>query len=406
MGHDRIGFTEFVALIAALMAMTALSIDSMLPALPAIGESLQVVADNDRQWVIASFLIGFGLGQIVHGPLSDRFGRKPVLLTSLGFTILFNIAAAVAGSFTLLVAARLLSGVAVASSRVLTVSIVRDRYSGRQMARVMSLAFIVFMAAPILAPIFGQLVLTVAPWRAIFAALATAAAMLLMWAAWRLPETLPAENRRPLSIAALIQGFRGTLSDRMSVGYTAAFALLLAALYGFINSIQQVVTDVYGRADLLIPVFAAVGTAMAVASWFNARLVLRLGTRFISHWALIGFITFAAVHLLLALTGRETVVLFVAVQAAMMACFGLTGSNFGAMAMENMGRMAGMASSVQGFIGSTAGAVMGLLIGQAFDGTAVPLYLGFLVAGLGSLLLTFITERGTLFRRGVPEAAE
>jgi len=133
--------------------------------------------------------------------------------------------------------------------------------------------------------------------------------------------------------------------------------------------------------------------------------VVRLGTRFISHWALIGFISFAALHLLLALAGLETVVLFVVVQAAMMACFGLTGSNFGAMAMENMGKMAGMASSVQGFVGSTSGAVLGLVIGQAFNGTAIPLYSGFLLAGIGALILTFVTERGTLFRRGVPEAA-
>lgn len=395
--RDRIGFGEFVTLIAALMAMTALSIDAMLPALPAIGAALGVVNDNDRQWVIAAFMIGFGAAQIIHGPLSDRFGRRPVLLTSLVAGGVFSLVAAFSASFELLIAARVACGMAVASSRVLAISIVRDRYAGRQMARVMSLAFIVFMAAPILAPAFGQIILLFAPWRWIFGMLALASTALFIWAGLRLPETLAVEDRLPLTPSRLIRGWRVTLGDRMSLGYMLALALLQGGLFGFINSVQQIFFDIFRQPALLTPVFACVAGTMALASYFNSRLVMRLGTRLISHWALIGFIGFGALHLAIAVSGHETIWSFTLVQALMMGCFGLASSNFGAMAMENMGSMAGTASSVQGFIGTLIGALIGVGIGQAFDGTTVPLYIGFVVCGATALAIVAITERGRLF---------
>lgn len=395
--RDRIGFGEFVTLIAALMAMTALSIDAMLPALPAIGAALGVVSDNDRQWVIAAFMIGFGAAQIIHGPLSDRFGRRPVLLTSLVAGAVFSLVAAFSASFELLIAARVACGMAVASSRVLAISIVRDRYAGRQMARVMSLAFIVFMAAPILAPALGQIILLFAPWRWIFGMLALASTALFIWASLRLPETLAVEDRLPLTLSRLIRGWRITLSDRMSLGYMLALALLQGGLFGFINSVQQIFFDIFRQPALLTPVFACVAGTMALASYFNSRLVMRLGTRLISHWALIGFIGFGVVHLAIAIGGDETIWSFTLVQALMMGCFGLASSNFGAMAMENMGGMAGTASSVQGFIGTLIGALIGVGIGQAFDGTTVPLYIGFVACGVIALAIVAVTERGRLF---------
>jgi DHA1 family bicyclomycin/chloramphenicol resistance-like MFS transporter len=393
-----IGFTEFVAMIAGLMAMTALSIDVMLPALPAIGDSLGVVNDNDRQWVIAGFVLGFGAAQIVHGPLSDRYGRRPVLLTSLLIGGLFSIVAAFSASFELLIAARVACGMAVAACRVLAVSIVRDRFAGRQMARVMSLAFIVFMAAPVLAPAIGQAILLVAPWRWIFGVLAFASAALFAWAALRLPETLAPEDRLPLSWSRLWQGWNFTLKDRMSLGYMTALAMLTGALFGFINSVQQIFFDIFEAPGLLTPVFAGVASTMAVASFVNSKIVVRLGMRVISQWSLIGFVLFGVVHLLFALSGQETIWSFAIVQGLMMACFGLSSSNFGAMAMENMGGLAGTASSVQGFVGTVAGALIGLGIGQAFDGTTVPLYTGFVVCGAIAFLVVAITERGRLFR--------
>ena len=393
-----IGFVEFVALVASLMALTALGIDSMLPALPAIGEALGVASENERQFVISAFLLGFGLAQLVHGPLADRYGRRPVLLVALAAYVVANLIAAFSSSFMLLLVARFASGLAIAASRVVTVALVRDCYSGRAMARVMSLAFMVFMAAPILAPSFGQLILLFGSWRLIFVLIAVVSGAILTWFAIRMPETLAVERRHPLSVERLAADWRATLTDRASIGYTLAATALLGALYGFINSVQQIVAALTGSDRLLVPVFIGVASLMALANLLNSRIVMRLGTRRISHTALAAFIALSGVHLVIAATGHETIWSFAILQAMAMACFGLASANFSSMAMEKMGDIAGTASSVQGFITITVGAVVGALIGQGFDGTTVPLYRSFFIASLIAFAIVAIVERGRLFR--------
>ena len=397
-----LGFIEFVALIAALMALTALGIDSMLPALPAIGAALGVERENERQFVISAFLIGFGIAQLVHGPLADRFGRRRVLIVALSGYVVANLAAAMAQSFALLLAARFAGGLCISASRVVTVALVRDCYAGRAMARVMSLAFMVFMAAPVLAPSVGQAVLLFGDWRMIFVIIAAVTLVVLLWFAWRMPETLPPERRLPLAPARLFAAWRQVVQDRCSLGYTLASTALLGALYGFINSVQQIVAQLAGSDAPLALVFLAIAGTMAVANLTNARIVVRLGTRRISHSALLVLVLVSALHFAIARAGAETLASFVLLQALAMGCFGLATANFGAMAMERMGAIAGTASSVQGFVTVTGGAVLGALIGQAFDGTTVPLYLGFLIAGLGALMIVAITEGGRLFRPSHP----
>lgn len=393
-----IPFGEFVALAAALMALTALGIDSMLPALPAIGESLGVLRDNDRQFVVTAFLVGFAVAQLAHGPLADRFGRRPVLAVALLAAVATNLLAAIAGSFELLLAARFASGMAVAGARVVTIALVRDCFSGRAMARVMSLVFVVFMAAPVLAPAFGQIVLLFAPWRWIFVGIAVVAALILAWFWLRMPETLKPEDRHELSVSRIAQGYAFVARDRMAVSYTLAAALISGGLFGFINSIQQIMSDIFGRPELLTVIFACVAGTMAVANFMNSRIVMRFGTRLLSHSALTGLIVIAGVHLIVSWIGGEHLVVFAILQAAMMACFGLAASNFSAMAMENMGHIAGTASSAQGFVATLGGAVIGAIIGQSFDGTTVPLYAGFLICGLIAMAIVAIGERGKLFR--------
>ncbi|WOK35639.1 multidrug effflux MFS transporter [Sphingomonas sp. C3-2] len=395
----RPGFREFVAIIASVMALVALGIDAMLPALPAIGDSLGVTLENHRQYVISAFMLGFGLAQIVIGTMSDRFGRRPVLIAALGGYAVFAVVAAFAPSFEMLLLARALQGASAAGGRVLVTSIVRDRYAGRQMARVMSLAFIIFMAAPILAPAVGQAVLLFAPWRWIFAVLAIAGAALLIWVTLRLPETLAPENRAPITPRRIATAFGRVVRDRQSSGYTLALSLLTGALYGFINSVQQVVSQTFGKPELLVVVFGAVASTMAFGSFFNSRFVVRWGMRYIGHWALIGFILFSVLHFVISLAGHETLVSFMILQAAIMACFGLATSNFGALAMEHLGDVAGTASSLQGSFSTIFGAGIGVAIGQSFDGTTVPLYGGFTLCGLLALGVLLIVERGKLFHR-------
>lgn len=397
--RPELGFREFVALVAAMMAIGALSIDAMLPALPAIGSSLHVAHANDRQWVISAFMLGFGAAQIVHGPLSDRFGRRPVLLISMALGVVCNLIAAISATFPLLLLARLASGIAIASSRVLAVSIVRDRFSGDRMAQVMSMISIVFMIVPIAAPNVGQAVLAVASWRWIFGVLAGAGVLLFAWAAIRLPETLDPMNRLPLSIGRLGEGFRFVLTDRLALGYATGSTLLQGGLFGFILSVQQIFESEFHASNLFAPTFSLMAGSMAVAAFANSRIVVRYGARAVSHRAVIAYTAFALLHLGVALAGLETIVSFAVLQALMMSCFGLAGANFNAIAMEHMGRLAGTASSVQGFIQTVGGIAIGSAIGQAFNGTTVPLYTGFALCGLATIAVVAFAERGRLFGR-------
>jgi MFS transporter, DHA1 family, multidrug resistance protein len=384
---------EFVAMMAALMAANALAIDAMLPALPAIGEALGVADENSRQLVISAYLIGFGLAQLVYGPISDRLGRKTILAVSLGLYGLFALASGLAPSFGWLLAARAAQGAAAAGTRTLVVSIVRDRFSGSAMARAMSLVFIVFMIVPVLAPAFGQGVLLVASWRFIFIGLGLYGLAVLLWASLRLPETHPPEKRRSLAPAMVAEAALTTLSTRASIGNTLATAMVMGGLFAFINSIQQIVFDVFGRPELIALVFAAIAAPMALSSWTNSRIVERVGARRVALWALAAFTSIAAAHAVIAATIGEGLLLFVLLQALAMASFGLIGANLGALAMEPLGHIAGTASSIQGVITTVGGALIGLAIGQAFDGTTLPFLTGLAACGAASLALAFWANR-------------
>lgn len=392
------GFREFVPFVAALMMINALGIDSMLPALPAIGASLHLTGENERQWVIAAYVFGFGAAQLLYGPLADRYGRKPVLLVSMVLFAITSVACALAWSFASLIAARALEGIAAAASRVLAVSIVRDRYSGRLMARVMSLCFIVFLAVPILAPSIGQLIMLIAPWRGIFLFLAGFGAMLAGWGMLRLPETLHPEDRRAIDVAALLGSARLVLGNRQSLGYTLASTCMFGTLLGFINSVQQIFADIFHMPRTFPIAFAAMAGCMGVAAYANSRIVERVGTRRISHSALLAFVAVALVHLGVALAGLETLWTFAVLQAMTMSAIALSGSNFGSMAMEPVGHIAGTASAMQGFVSTVGGAGIGILIGQSFNGTTAPVAGGCLLFGCLALAIVLVTERGRLFR--------
>lgn len=393
-----LGFRPFVALIAALMATNALAIDSMLPALPEIGEALGIRTANDRQWIVTSYLLGFGAAQIVYGTLSDRYGRRPVLLASLAIYALGSFAATFAGSFDAMMAARVAQGIGAAGTRVLAVSIVRDSYSGRQMARVMSLAFIIFLAVPILAPSIGQIIILFAPWRWIFALLGLFGVGVALVAARRLPETLHPEDRVAIEVRPVLAAFGASLSNRVAVGYMLAMTFMIGGLFGFINAAQQLFVDVFKAPHLFTIIFAAIAAFMALASFLNARIVGRFGMRKVSHGALLAYIAVTGIHAGFVLSGHETLWTFSILQACGMFCFGLMVSNFGAMAMDPLGHVAGTASSVQGFTSTVGAALIGFYIGQHFDGTATPTVLGFAICGLGALAMVLIAEKGRLFR--------
>ena len=397
-----IGFLEFVLLTASTMAVGALGIDAMLPNLPAIGESLGVADENRRQLIITVYLLAIGVSQVLYGPLADRYGRRPVILSGLSIYVVFSLVAAFSNSFEMLLAARVLQGVGAASTRAIAVSVVRDRYAGREMARVMSLTSLVFMAAPIMAPSLGQAVLTVASWPWTFGLLATLGVAVSVWITVRLPETLHPEDRLPFRPTQILRSFRTAAQNRTAICYILGQTFLFGGMLGFINSSQQIFTDTFHASGQFPVVFAICGSFVAAASLLNASLVRRVGMRRLSHAALMAYIAIACLHLLWSATGHESLVSYTALQAATMFSFGLASGNFGAMAMEPMGHIAGVASAFQGFVSMVGASLIGFVIGQAFNGSTVPLEAGYLLCGLCSLGAVLFAEHGRLFHAHQP----
>lgn len=396
-GSARIGFTEFVILIAAMMASQAVAIDVMLPALPTIARVLHVGNPNHGQWVVTAYVVGLASGQLFWGIMSDRFGRRPILLVGLGLYALAAICCGLSQSFAALLAWRMVHGLA-AASVVVARSVIRDLYSGRNMARVMSLTFIVFLLSPIVAPSIGQLILLRAPWRDVFMVCGVYAAAVWAWMLLRLPETLHPEYRMTLTRAHIASAVRLILGNRLSLGYTLAMTVLLGSLLAYVGMAQQIFGGVFHRPGQMPVMFALCAAGMGVASFLNSRLVGRLGMRRISHTALLAFILVALLHLLIAAYGLERLWTFLVLQSATMACFSLAVPNFGAMAMEPVGSVAGIGASLQGFISTFGGALVAAGIGSLFNGSTVPLAAGALCCGLVSLACVLLAEQGRLFR--------
>jgi DHA1 family bicyclomycin/chloramphenicol resistance-like MFS transporter len=398
-GVKRPGTREMTAMLAGLMALNAFAIDAMVPALPQIGESLNVARENDRQLVVIAYFVGFASTQLLWGPLADRFGRKPIMAAGVSLYGVFALLCAFAPTFPILIGGRVLMGAAAAATRVLVVAMVRDLFEAEAMARVMSLVFMTFMLVPVLAPNIGQLILLFAPWRAIFVVLAVYAAVMVVWPWLRLPETLHPDYRRPLNWRAMGGAILETVRERQSLGYTLAMTISFSALVAYISSIQQIVFDAFHEGRFIGLVFASIAAPMAVASYLNSRVVGRYGLRRVGHSAALAFLVITAVHAAVALAGLETLPVFIILQGLTMASFAFTSSNLGTLAMEHMAPIAGTASSVQGVIGTIGAAAIGFVIGQQFDGTVVPFAVGTAACAAGGFLLIVLTEPKRLFAR-------
>jgi DHA1 family bicyclomycin/chloramphenicol resistance-like MFS transporter len=301
-------------------------------------------------------------------------------------------------NFHALLIFRFVHGLAAASVTVGR-SVIRDLYSGRHMARVMSLTFVVFLMVPVLAPSLGQLILLVAPWRYIFIACGVFACIVWLWALVRLKETLHPEYRMPLTRSHIAGAVRLVLGNRTSLCYTLGLTIMFASTMAYVGMVQQIFSDVFHRPGLMPGMFALCAATMGVAALVNSRVVERLGMRLISHAALLCFIGITVLHVIVAALGDERLWTFVAFQAATMACFSLSVSNFGAMAMEPIGAVAGIGASLQGFISTFGAALVGAAIGRNFSGTTLPLAAGALCCGLLALVFVLFAEKGRLFRR-------
>jgi DHA1 family bicyclomycin/chloramphenicol resistance-like MFS transporter len=290
-----------------------------------------------------------------------------------------------------------LQGLGTSATRVIATSVVRDCYVGRRMASVMSLAMMIFIAVPVIAPSLGQAVMLWTQWRGIFIVLMAYGVLALIWSAVRMPETLPEAERKSLAFFDVLGAFRQTVTNRQTLGYALAAGGVQGSLFAFVFASQQVFTEIYGLGHYFPLAFAAVAIGIAIAGFLNARFVGRIGMRVISHGALVGFVTVAAIMLLAAKLQMLPLPLFMALSALMMFAFGLTFANFTALAMEPQGHIAGTASSLYGSITTLLGIGVGMLIGQSYDGTLLPFSIGFFICALVALAIAAVTEKGRLF---------
>lgn len=393
---------ELVGMVAGLMTLNAMAIDIMLPALSQIASATGLTAeggavDNRQQLIIFAYVLGFGAPQLVWGPITDRFGRRAPLFIGLIGYIIVSLICVLIHDFWALLAARFLQGIFSSGARIVASAVVRDLFAGRAMASFMSLVMTIFMIVPILAPSLGQLILLFAPWEAIFIWLAIWGSVMLAWTWFRLPETLPASARRPLNLASASGAYMSVLRSKVSFGYMCASGIVFGALFAFIASSEQVFRQVFGKGDTFAYWFAGIAGVMALANFTNSRLVEKVGMRRISHTALIIFTAISAGLAISTMLFGENFVVFFPLFAIAFGCFGLMGSNFSALAMEPLGKIAGTASAAYGFATTLASAVIGAFIGSQFNGSTVPLMLGFAVLGVVSLAIVMITEKGRLF---------
>lgn len=397
--RPAVGTREFVAMMAMLQALQALAIDAMLPALGVIAQDLGAPGSNDRQLIIGIFLIGAGLGSLIPGTLADRFGRRPVLFTCLAAYCLLNLACALVRDFEALIVLRGMLGLCTAGMTVLPSAIIRDRFEGDTMARMQSLVSMTFMIVPMIAPTLGQGVMLLAGWRWIFGIMATMSACMLIWCALRLPETLSAEFRQPVRLGTITADMRAIVTTRGSIGYILALSASSAMFFTFLSTSQQLIAEHFGAGESFPLVFAVMAGMLAIANFTNSRLVMRFGTRRVSHVALLVYIGVGALQVMQAYAPQQTLGQFVVLMGLTMCLTGFISANFTAIALQPFAHMAGAASSVLVFLRMALGAFGGVAIAQTFDGTARPLALTILLTGILGLALVLWSEQGRLFRR-------
>ena len=398
--HDRhpgLRLGEFVVLVALMISLVALSIDAMLPALPAIGADLGTAHANDTQLVVSSLLFGLAFGQLLYGPLSDSVGRKPPIYAGLALFMFGCLLSLFAPSFEWMLAGRFLQGVGAAGPRIVVVALIRDQYEGQAMARIMSLVMSVFIFVPALAPTVGQGILFVAGWRAIFGTFFAIALIALVWFAIRQPETLTPDHRAALSARRILMAAREVCTTRAAMGYTVAAGLVFAAFVGYLSSAQQIFQDTYLVGEWFPAYFAVLALAIGCASVVNARLVIRHGMHKLSNLAINGLTGLSVAFALVAWAadGVPPLWLFMGYFLATFFCVGILFGNLNALAMEPLGHIAGVGAAVVGFVATLISVPSGALIGRGYDGTVMALVGGFCVFGAAALITMRWAEHGS-----------
>ncbi len=387
---------EFVALMALMTSLVAMSIDLMLPALGDIGADLNVTHDNATQLVVTMVFLGLAVGQLLYGPLSDSIGRKPAIYVGFGIFLVGSLLTIFTFNFPMMLIGRLLQGLGVAGPRAVSLALIRDQFAGRAMARVMSFIMVVFIVVPIIAPALGQAILTVASWRVIFIVLLLLGLITLVWFGFRQPETLPVAQRAPLSVRRLRYALREVLTHRSALGYTLMAGVISAILQSYLSSAPQIFQIQYALGANFPLFFAANALAIGVASFVNSGLVMRYGMRPLIKTALsfLCGLTLAFVSVALITSGQPPLWSLMTFLVPCFFCLGILFGNMNALAMEPLGHIAGVGAAVVGSLATFVAIPLGAAIGQAYNGTITPLAVGFAAAAFTALGLLYWVEHG------------
>ena len=384
---SRISSREFTILVALLMSIVAMSIDALLPALGFISSDIPLAHSNQAQYIISALFLGMAIGQLVCGPLSDATGRKKILYAGILLFFCGSVMCFFAQDMNTLLIGRFIQGLGVAGPYVSAISIVRDKYAGNEMARIMSLVMMIFIMVPALAPSIGQAVLLVSSWRYIFVLYIVYALIIGIWIFVRLEETLPKEYRIPFNTRGFIDGFKEVISNYTTMCYTLCMGLFFGSFLGYLNSSQQIFQDLFQTGKLFTLYFGVLALVFGAASLVNARLVQKWGMDYLCTRAVLGIIISSAIFLALQMTMLANLWLFMIYASILFFCFGLVFGNVNAMAMEPMGHVAGIASAIIGATSSIMSMLIGTAIGQMYNGTLIPVTSGFLIFATTALLI-------------------
>jgi DHA1 family bicyclomycin/chloramphenicol resistance-like MFS transporter len=386
---DDIGLFEFVTLMALMTSLVALSIDSVLPALTQIGMDLGVTDPRKNHLIVSLFFVGMALGQLYYGPLSDDKGRRYVIVSGLIVFATGSLICMNAGSLEVMLIGRVIQAFGVSGPRIATLAVIRDKYEGEAMARVMSFIMMVFILVPMLAPIFGQTILFWFSWQHIFSSFLIYGLFIGLWFFVRQPETLPKEKRLPFSWSQLWVSSKFILSNKLVMFYTLSSGTIFGGFLAYISSSQTLFQDIYNTGELFPMYFAMLAFSIGLASFINGNLVMRLGMRKLCTWAMIGWLVFSSVLTILCLVydGIPPLWQFVSVMFCAFFCIGILFGNVNAMAMQPLGEMAGLGAAIIGSLSSIISVPAAIFVSSFIDSSITPVALGFLGFGSVSFVL-------------------
>ena len=379
---------EFIALMASLMSIVALSIDALLPALPQIGQYLSVTDINQNQKLVTMIFLGLGFGQLIFGPLSDSFGRKPIVYAGFLLFIIATYICLSTKSFDVMVFGRVLQGIGLASPRTISIAMVRDSYSGNYMAKILSIVVMVFILVPVIAPTLGQFLLKYYDWQSIFYVNLAFGIIVMIWFWFRQSETLKNEHKIKFSGMLFIDGAKEFVKHKPAVAFTLVSGFITGSFMVYLSTAQQIFEQQYNLADKFPMIFASLAIAVGLATYLNSRFVVRFGMWKIAYAATIAYVLISLLYIALYYNGNNpSIEILVGFFAIQFFSIGFLFGNLRALAMQPLGHIAGIGAAINGFVSTVMAVPIANYIGSFIDNSVLPLFIGFSFFGFLSFLV-------------------